>query len=106
MKTLTALSTALVAGGLALAPAVASAAPQNLPGAPYNDNVDPQNLAPIQHQPTPDNVMIPGSSESSRLYSAQIRDTVAASNGRNFVPTKEDESPSSTVLVPGSSATF
>ena len=49
--------------------------------------------------------MIPGSSASSRLYNAQVRQTVAASAGTTFHRAEREEAPSS-LVVPGSSADF
>ncbi|MAU96317.1 MAG: hypothetical protein CMP81_10580 [Fulvimarina sp.] len=104
MKTLSTITAAILALGIA-APTLASAAPNDVPGAPYNDNVDAQNLQAISSQPTPDDPMIPGSSASRRLYEAQVRQTVSASSGEGFTQAKREEAPAS-ILVPGSGADF
>ena len=90
MKTLSTITAAILALGIA-APTLASAAPNDVPGAPYNDNVDAQNLQAISSQPTPDDPMIPGSSASRRLYEAQVRQTVSASSGEGFTQAKREE---------------
>ncbi|MBP0617835.1 hypothetical protein [Jiella mangrovi] len=104
MKTLTTLSAAILAAAIAV-PTIASAAPLNVTGAPYNDNVDPQNLQAIQNQPTPDDPMIPGSSASTRLYNAQVRDVVSDTTAKTFKQAERQETPSR-LIVPGSSADF
>lgn len=105
MKTFSVLSAAILSVGMIAGPGLASAAPLHVTGATYNDDVDPQNLAPVENQPTPRDVMIPGSSASQRLYAAQVRETVAASTGQSFHQAAREEAPSAT-YVPGSDATF
>ncbi|NDW03982.1 hypothetical protein [Jiella pacifica] len=105
MKTVSILSAAVLSTGLIAGPGLASAAPLHVTGAPYNDKVDPQNLAPIENQPTPRDVMIPGSSASQRLYAAQVRETVEASPGKGFHRAEREDATSS-AYVPGSEATF
>ncbi len=105
MKTFSVISAAVLAAGMIAGPSLASAAPLHVTGAPYNDDINPQNLAPIEHQPAPVDPMIPGSSGSQRLYEAQIRETVAATPGQGFTNAAR-ETASSSVLVPGSGATF
>lgn len=105
MKTFSALSAAILAAGLIAGPSLASAAPLHVTGAPYNDDVDPQNLAPIANQPTPRDPMIPGSNTSQELYEVQVRETVSASTGEGFSRAERQVAPSG-ILVPGSGADF
>lgn len=84
MKTVSKFAAAIIALGVVAAPAVTSAAPIFVTGAPYDQKVDPQNLRAIQNQPTPKDPMIPGSSESDHLYDSQIRNVVAATGMTSF----------------------
>ena len=58
------------------------------------------------HQPVPQDVMIPGSDASRKLYNAQIRRTVSASTEQGFVASQHHQPTHSGVWVPGSGADF
>ena len=105
MKTLITASAVALSGLLAVSAPV-FAAPAFIAGAPYNQNIDgAAGQKALANQPTPNDVMIPGSSQSRRLYDAQIRDTVSASTGEGYRSADHQQS-RSRLLMPGSSVDF
>ena len=104
MKTLITTSAVALSGLLAVSAPV-FAAPAFVAGAPYNQNVNGAvGQKALANQPTPNDVMIPGSNTSSRLYNDQIRNVVSASTGEGYQGAAGQQS--NGVVVPGSSADF